>query len=260
MRSDFKVSNQDYPVLGRAARIDRNSGSNEPGRFIPKVLVTTGVSIAAWAGMLLAGNQDLVENSPFIPEDFEHPDEQEPEEEEPEPEPEPEDDPLDDLELRGITVLRNQPYFSLYDPEQEISFWVGVDQTEEGYTLLDYESSSDSVRVARGERERSIVLNESEVRELSSDEAARSREDRQEQQAGVSDQVEGVEIVRGGDSGDQLESPERPAEPEEDEPSRESDGEEEAATPAEDAQPSEERLREAAEELRRRRALRQGGN
>ncbi len=127
---------------------------------------------------LRSDTRTLVENSPFVPEGFVPPEQRQRPEPEEEPPPPPEDDPLDRLELRGITVLGDQSYFSFYHPDDQQSFWLGVDETEDGYTLLDYDPSADAVLVLRGERERQVTLKESRVQELSREEQRRQTEQR----------------------------------------------------------------------------------
>ncbi len=150
-----------------------------------------------------ADRSSLVEDSPFIWEGYTPPEERRPPPREEPPAP-PQDDPLDRLELRGITVIGGETLVSLYHPDDQESFWLSVDESEAGYTVLDYDGS-DSIRVRRGDTERSITLKESRVAEM-----PRSQEQ-----------------ARQGSSGRQ-----------------------------ESAQETEERLRQAAEELRRRRAIR----
>ncbi len=190
--------------------IERKTGFGSGRRFTSGMLGAALFSVAFLAGAVLAGKEGLVNNSPFIPADFEDADENV-QEEEPEPEPVPQDDSLDDLELRGITVVDGEPRFSLYDPEQEFSLWLGEDEADGEYTVVGYENLEESVRVRRGDRERSIVLNEVGVGEFSADEIERQAEARQAQ-------------VQGDAESEEAESAER--------------------------------LREAAEELRRRRAIR----
>ncbi len=179
----------------------------------------------------LQGREDLIENSPFVPQGFENPEEPQPEPA-PEPDPEPVDDALDSLQLRGVTVMGDETRFSFYDPERDEGFWLSVDETEAGYTVTDFEESLDSVTVRHGESERSLMLYEAEVGELSSEEVERMRREQQERREAAqapaarqptADQAEGSE------ASDTVES-------------------------------RDDRLQQAAQELRQRRALRGGGD
>ncbi len=216
-----------------------------------------GVLVVGWSsvsGADEAGDtEELRNNSPFIPEDFVDPDDRRSPKPEPEPEPEPRDDPLDDLQLRGITVVGDEELFSLHDPSSEESFWLAVDQSEGDYTLLAFDDSAESVTVGRGDRERSIVLNEAEIEALSEDELERrqqeesERRERMMEQAGVTSADE-TDRAGGPPSEDSQVDATRP------------DGPTEAADEGQpDAEETDERLRQAAEELRQRRALRGSG-
>ena len=177
------------------------------------------------------GRDELIENSPFVPEGFEDPAERQPEPE-PEPAPEPVDEALDSLQLRGITVMGEVIRFSLYDPERDEGFWLSVDETEAGYTVTDFEESSDSVRVRYGERERSLTLHEAEVGELSQEEVERMRSERREQREAAETAVE--------------------------QPSSRDQGVESNASDSTESR--DDRLQRAAQELRQRRAVRGGGD
>ena len=211
---------------------------NEAGRFLKANAPGMGVLGVAVCGILLLavgvqGREELVENSPFVPEGFEDPERSEPEPE-PAPEPEPRDEPLDSLQLRGITVMEQETRFSFYDPEGDEGFWLSVDESENGYTVIDFEEGSDSVRVRQGEYERSLTLHESEVGELSSEEMERMQSEQQQQQR--------REAVR-------TRNRERPAAVRTDE-----------ADASESVESSDDNLQRAARELRQRRALRGGGD
>lgn len=155
-----------------------------------------------------ADRSSLIENSPFVWEGFVPPEDRRSQQRE-EPPPPPEDDPLDRLEFRGLTVMGGETYVSLHNPDNDESFWLAVDESDGGFTLVDYDGG-DSIRVRRGDNEREITLRETQVAEL-----PQSQQRRQ---------------------------------------GRESSGE------TQSAEVSEERLREAAQELRRRRAIRTESN
>ncbi len=107
---------------------------------------------------------ELIKNSPFLPEGYEPPKPQN--RTPPRPPQKPEERPLDKLEFRSIAKLSGEMTFSLFDPMEKRGFWLGVDQSEGGFTVLEYKEKEDSVVVRHDGRTRVIPLHESKVTAL----------------------------------------------------------------------------------------------
>lgn len=126
-------------------------------------------SWAALSVVLAAGasGRDLLTNSPFVPEGYEPP---QPRQERPPPPPRPEPprgpQPLDRLEFRGLTKLGGKLAFSLFDPIEKRSFWIGIGQSEAGFSVVEFKEREDAVVVTHDGRTRTVALHESQVQVL----------------------------------------------------------------------------------------------
>lgn len=124
--------------------------------LIPALVVAAGTaSLQADVG------KELINNSPFLPEGYTPPrpvDRRRP----PPPKP-PEEKPLDSLEFRSLATLSGGLTFSLYDPMEKRGFWLGVDESEAGFTILEFKEKEDAVVVRHDGETRTISLHESKV-------------------------------------------------------------------------------------------------
>jgi hypothetical protein len=73
---------------------------------------------------------------------------------------------LDRLEFRGLTKLGGKLAFSLFDPTEKRSFWIGVGQSEAGFAVVEFNEREDAVVVTHDGRTRTVSLHESQVQVL----------------------------------------------------------------------------------------------
>lgn len=120
---------------------------------------------AASHAVAQADGDELVENSPFLPEGYQPPQERRPPRQE-QPPPPRGPEPLDQIEFRGMTTFNGQTSFSLFDPNQKRSFWVPLERTEGGFTVVEYKEGEEAVVVRHEGKQRTISLHESKVAAL----------------------------------------------------------------------------------------------
>jgi len=125
--------------------------------FAIPALILASASAGAFANV----GDELVKNSPFLPEGYQPP--RPPDRTPPRPTRPPEERPLDKLEFRSIAKLSGETTFSLFDPTEKRGFWLTVNQSEGGFTLVEYKEKEDSVVVRHDGRTRVIPLRESKV-------------------------------------------------------------------------------------------------
>ena len=154
-------------------------------KFVPAI-AGIAVFLCVGAAMANADRTSLIENSPFVWEGYVPPEERRPQREPPPPAPV--DEPLDRLELRGIIVMGGETRVSFYHPDTQEGFWLPLDGSEGGYTVVNLDGS-DSVTVRRGNRERSITLKEAQVGEMPRQQARGQQGGRQQQQAQAQEQA-----------------------------------------------------------------------
>jgi hypothetical protein len=106
---------------------------------------------------------ELVRNSPFLPDGWAPP--------QPRPQPAPpprptQPQPLDRVEFRSKVNLGGKTTFSIFDPTNNRSHWLGLNQTEGGFTILEYKPKEDSIVVRHDGRTRTISLHEAKVQAM----------------------------------------------------------------------------------------------
>ncbi|MEX2382799.1 MAG: hypothetical protein WD490_10475 [Opitutales bacterium] len=149
-----------------------NLEKNSPYRTKAILLLSSACCTLLLAGTAAVhGNNDLRENSPFVWEGYSPPQPRPPAP--PPPPPPPGPNPLDNMELRGVTVLGGQVYFSLYNSETQRGFWLRPDEMEDGFSVVDFDQGMDSLTLQHGDRTRSITLKESKIVAMSSEQANR---------------------------------------------------------------------------------------
>lgn len=112
---------------------------------------------AALAGSAGAQGEDLKEGNPFLPENYQQ-------QNQAEAAPEPvRANPLDKLELRGITSLGKVQSFSVFDTKVSKGFWVKLNETVEGVSVSDYNKSDESVLVRSGGFSKRLKLKEAKI-------------------------------------------------------------------------------------------------
>lgn len=121
----------------------------------------------ALATTSVAGARDLVSDSPFLPEGFTPSGEREQRPPPPPPQPPRGPQPLDNIEFRGLTKVGGELAFSLYDPAEQRSFWLGPGESFAGFTITEFEEGGDySIVVSHNGETRTIGLREAEVQPL----------------------------------------------------------------------------------------------
>lgn len=112
---------------------------------------------AALTGSLAAQEQDVKGGNPFLPENYRQQDQAE-------AAPEPvRANPLDKLELRGITNLGKVQSFSIYDTAISKGFWVKLNETVQGVSVSDFDKSDESVLVRSGGFSKRLKLKEAKI-------------------------------------------------------------------------------------------------
>ena len=107
--------------------------------------------------------EDLVERSPFIPEGWSPPQPPRPRETPPPPA---QPQVLDSIEFRGMTKWQGEYMFSLFDPTERRSFWLGVNQSDSGFTVTEFNERDETVVVRHENRTRTVGLRESQVQAI----------------------------------------------------------------------------------------------
>lgn len=126
------------------------------------VLFGTLLAFGLGAGVAAHAGDELVRNSPFIPQGWQPP--RAPERPTPRPTPErPQDRPLDRVEFRGMTVLFGERSFSIHDPSSNRSFWLREGQGEAGFRVVEFNPGDDAVIVEHDGERRTIPLHEAKV-------------------------------------------------------------------------------------------------
>lgn len=136
----------------------------------------------AGAPLCASPGNDLVKNSPFVPEDWSP---EPPRQARARPTPPRQPQPLDKLEFRSIANFGGKRTFSLFDPTQNRSYWLGIDETEAGFTVVDYQEKEDSVVVRHEGRTRTVPLHVSKIQAM-----AQEAPPAQRQGGGQSDRTE----------------------------------------------------------------------
>lgn len=121
----------------------------------------------AWADV--SNGNELVRNSPFLPEGYQPPSDRRPTPPPARPPPPAGPDPLDRIEFRGMANFGGKTEFSLFDPAQKRSFWIGLGRTDGGFTIEEYKEKEDAVVVRHEGKARTISLHESKIAALAPD-------------------------------------------------------------------------------------------
>lgn len=108
-------------------------------------------------------NNRLIENSPFLPENYQPPQTNQRPPREPPPPPPRGPEPLDKIEFRGLTTIGGKPSFSLYDPDEKRSYWIPLGRTDGGFTIVDYNEDEEAVVVRHNDKNRTISLHEATI-------------------------------------------------------------------------------------------------
>ena len=111
--------------------------------------------VVALAAVASASGQDLQEDSPFLPADYQ----QAPAA----PPPPPQASPLDKLELRSVSVLGGVHHFSLFDTSSSKGFWIKLNETVQGVSVSDYNKPEGSVLVRSGGFSKRLKLKEAKI-------------------------------------------------------------------------------------------------
>ncbi len=134
---------------------------NHDSPLFRRILV--GAVVLMMAAVSLHAVEDLVERSPFIPEGWSPPQPPRPRETPPPPA---QPQALDRLEFRGMTKWQGEYLFSLFDPTENRSFWLGVNQSDSGFTVSEFNERDETVVVRHENRSRSVGLRESKVQAI----------------------------------------------------------------------------------------------
>lgn len=176
------------------------------------VLLAIVLSLLAVPGLAA---KNLVDNSPFIPEGWRPP---EPRPVRPVPPPRPErppgPQPLDQIEFRGMAKLGGNLEFSLFDPTEKRSFWIGVGKSEGGFSVVEFNEAEGAVVVRHDGRTRTITLRESKVQAMEETPPPRTRAeilaerradqpvDREERMRELAEQIRNRRVARRAILGD----------------------------------------------------------
>jgi hypothetical protein len=124
---------------------------------------------AAVASAAVVDGNDLARNSPFLPEGYTPPQERRAAPPPPRPTPPPGPQPLDQIEFRGMTRIGGETSFSLFDPNQKRSFWIGLGQSDGGFEVVEYKQREEAVVVKHDGKSRTIPLHQSKIAALAPD-------------------------------------------------------------------------------------------
>jgi hypothetical protein len=113
-----------------------------------------------------SANNPLLENNPFVPEGWQPPQPRQPPPQPQRPPPPAQPQPLDRLEFRSIARFNGVETFSLFDPTENRRFWLGLNQTDSGFTVTDYNPKEDSVVVKHEGKTRTIALHEAKIQAM----------------------------------------------------------------------------------------------
>jgi len=70
------------------------------------------------------------------------------------------------MEFRGIARINGEPSFSLYDPTNQRSYWLRLNQPDSGFTVTEYKPREDAVVVRHEGQARTISLHEARVQAM----------------------------------------------------------------------------------------------
>lgn len=132
---------------------------------VSQVLLGLALPVAIASAAVVDGD-DLARNSPFLPEDYVPQQEQRRPPPPPPPPPPRGPQPLDQLEFRGMTTFGGKTEFSLFDPSQKRSFWIGIGQSGGGFQVAEFNERDQAIVVKHDGRTRTISLKESQVEAL----------------------------------------------------------------------------------------------
>lgn len=130
---------------------------------------------------LHANGDDLVRNSPFLPHDYQP---RRPSAPTPPRQTQQQPQPLDRLEFRSITNFGGRLSFSLFDPTENRSFWIGLNERDGGFSVIEFKEKEDAVVVRHEGRTRTISLHEAKVTAMAAEPTpppSSRRPDRREQ-------------------------------------------------------------------------------
>lgn len=136
---------------------------------LPLLAILVALPACAPFGGLAAqpSGDDLVQNSPFLPEGYRPPgSERTPPVREPPPQAPRGPEPLDQIEFRGLTRFGGTTQFSLFDPNEKRSYWIELNGTEGGFTVAEYKAGEEAVVVQHEGKTRTIPLHESKIAPL----------------------------------------------------------------------------------------------
>lgn len=136
-----------------------------PVSVISRLLLAVVLPLAMTPSVFADGN-DLVQNSPFLPEGYQSQEDRQPPRPPERPPPPSGQEPLDKIEFRGMANFGGKTEFSLFDPAQKRSFWIGLERTEGGFTITEFKEKEDAVVVSHEGKTRTISLHESKVAAL----------------------------------------------------------------------------------------------
>lgn len=137
--------------------------------FVSSILKKCGiVALVVVAGAVessaaTAAGNDLVRNSPFVPEGWSAP---RPQERPRGPQPPAQAQPLDKVEFRGIAKVNGEASFSLFDPTKQRSYWLKLNKPDSGFTVVEYKAKEDAVVVRHEGNSRTISLHEAKVQAM----------------------------------------------------------------------------------------------
>ncbi len=132
---------------------------------VSRVLLCLVLPMAAGSAAFGDANE-LVRNSPFLPEGYQPPQDRRPTPPPQRPPPPSGPEPLDRIEFRGMANFGGRTEFSLFDPSQKRSFWIGLNRTEGGFTVAEYKDKEDAIVVRHEGKTRTISLHESKIAAL----------------------------------------------------------------------------------------------
>lgn len=98
------------------------------------------------ASAVLCSGQSLLENSPFLPPDFQAPGNA------PSVAPGAIADNPSDLKLQGIFEIAGKYRFNIFDRQSGRSQWVGLEDGDSGYNIVSYDRANRSIGLRLGDR------------------------------------------------------------------------------------------------------------
>lgn len=125
---------------------------------LPTALPLILLALLLGSATALADVRSLVQNSPFVPADFNvRP---------PDPPPPPAQNPLENYELRGIMYLNGEYIFSVYDPQNRQGRWLSESQMEDGLEVSEYDLQRNQIVLRRGSHTKRLELKEATIATL----------------------------------------------------------------------------------------------